>query len=388
MSMVKVLPTPLCPAGSQGRATRLEPSFGALIKGGCPLVACSLTRSKAKAGLPQRGAEPQVTRSSQSQAAATHSLISPLEGEMSRRSEGRGGYVRADHHIKTRPPGPTPLCPAGHLPLKGGDHLGANSSTIFVGSKDYRGKTAVTFSSVWLACSSLSPRLRTHGRSRRGANPPSLRPPRSRAAAPRSLISPPEGEMSRRDRGGYARAEHHLRTRPPGPTPLCPAGHLPLRGGDQLGAPSPCPIAISTCGKSSMASRPSGSICSRPIGRPVSNTATRPQPPRPPHARAAAAGSLISPPEGEMSRRDRGGYADPGHRPRTRSPGPSPLRPAGLWGRATRLDRSFGRRLKGGDQLGAPSPTVARRGPGIAVFDPHHYPANVISRPFPRETRS
>jgi len=58
----------------------------------------------------------------------------------------------------------TPLCPAGHLPLKGGDRLGARSSL------------------------SVAPRI--------------LRVGSLETAVPPFVISPPEGEMAGRPEGG------------------------------------------------------------------------------------------------------------------------------------------------------------------------------------------
>ena len=61
------------------------------------------------------------------------------------------------------------------------------------------------------------------------------------------LISPLEGEMSRRDRGGYSRLIFKcfrcvsfilgFRECREFLTPLCPVGHLPHRWGDRLGEP-------------------------------------------------------------------------------------------------------------------------------------------------------
>ena len=48
-------------------------------------------------------------------------LISPLEREMSPKVTEGGRDITACHTASSAHRG-TPLCPAGHLPLKGGDH--------------------------------------------------------------------------------------------------------------------------------------------------------------------------------------------------------------------------------------------------------------------------
>ncbi len=53
-------------------------------------------------------------------------IISPLEGEMSPKVTEGGGSVPARYKLADLPRH-TPLCPAGHLPLKGGDRLAALS---------------------------------------------------------------------------------------------------------------------------------------------------------------------------------------------------------------------------------------------------------------------
>ncbi len=125
----------------------------------------------------------------------------------------------------------TPLCPAGHLPLKGGDRIGAPSHV----QTTYPTAEMINPSVVTLDPSAvilgLDPRI--HGLNlRRLGSRPSPRPNMW------ILGSSPDMTEAKGDARLYRRRGGNVVTVTSSNTPLCPAGHLPLKGGDRIGAPS------------------------------------------------------------------------------------------------------------------------------------------------------
>ncbi|TIL88749.1 MAG: hypothetical protein E5Y65_18720 [Mesorhizobium sp.] len=128
-------------------------------------------------------------------------LISPLEGEMASRPEGvvvsRNAPTSTVAREKAAPSRTDPLCPAGHLPLKGGDWPSSAPSPI---------------TSVW--------------------------------AKSKLLISPLRGRCRRRRQRGSSDVmrqpplSQERRPRPVEPTPSVLLANLPLKGGDWPSSPT------------------------------------------------------------------------------------------------------------------------------------------------------